>query len=82
MILGLPLPYINSIHSWFRGLLMSARRTRVIYWGMGLNLGLMAALIIIGVILHTPGAGTAVMALTLSFLAELFYLRRRIHDGG
>ncbi len=82
MILALPLPYINSVHSWFRGLLMSTRRTRVIYWGMGLNLGLMAALIIAGALLNTDGAGTAVVALTLSFLAEVFYLRRRIPDRG
>jgi len=80
MLLALPLPYINSLHSWFRGLLMSARRTRVIYWGMGLNLVLMALLIVAGVFVRTPGAGTAVLALTLSFLAEVFYLRRRIHD--
>jgi hypothetical protein len=82
MLMAIPLPYINSIHSWFRGLLMSAHRTRVIYWGMGLNLGLMGMLIVAGVFLHTPGAGTAALALTLSFLAEVFYLRRRMHDKG
>ncbi len=78
MILALPLPYINSIHSWFRGQLMFMRRTRLIYWGMGLNLGLMTAFVVAGVLLHAHGAGTAVVALTVSFLAEVFYLRNRI----
>jgi hypothetical protein len=83
MLLALPLPFINSIHSWFRGQLMAARRTRDIYWGMGLNLALMAVLVVAGVLLQTPGAGCATIALVLAFLAELYYLRSRVgaHEG-
>ena len=37
-VLGVGLPFINSIHSWLRGLLLAAHSTNTIYWGMGLNL--------------------------------------------
>jgi O-antigen/teichoic acid export membrane protein len=82
MFLSLPLPLINSFHSWFRGQLMAERRTRVIYWGMGLNLALTAALVVAGVFLQTPGAGCAVIALMLAFLAELYYLRSKVSEEG
>jgi progressive ankylosis protein len=79
MIFSLALPAINSIHSWFRGLLMSTRRTAVIYWGMGLNLGITTVIIFLGVIMQTPGTLTAVTALTIALIAEVFYLRARQH---
>ena len=78
LVLALPLPYINSIHSWFRGVLMYDRRTRAIYWGMGLNLLAMGVLVAAGVLFHAPGAPTAVIALTVAFLFEVFYLRGRV----
>jgi hypothetical protein len=79
LLLALPIPFINSIHSWMRGLLMARRMTTVIYWGMGLNLLLTALLMIAGVLVEGPGAATAVIALTAAFLAELYYLRRSGH---
>ncbi len=78
IVLGLPLPYINSIHSWFRGCLMFERRTRVIYWGMGLNLVVMGILVAAGVVLHAPGAPVAAIALIAAFLIEVLYLRTRV----
>ncbi len=78
LIIALPLPLINSIHSWFRGYLMSARETRVIYWGMGLNLAITGALVAAGVLFAAPGAPTAVVALMAAFLIEVFYLRARV----
>ncbi len=78
LILALPFPWINAIHSWFRGFLMFARDTRVIYWGMGLNLGVMAVFVMAGVWLHTPGAPAAVVALMAAFLIEVFFLRGRV----
>jgi len=76
LILSVPVPYINAIHSWLRGLLLVARSTTVIYRGMGLNLVLTVALMAAGVLLQSPGAPSAVIALTLAFLAEIYYLRR------
>ncbi len=78
LIVGLVIPFVNSIHSWYRGLLMAARMTSVIYWGMGMNLALTSLLIMVGVILRTPGAGSAVVALLLSLLVELAYLRAKL----
>ncbi len=78
MILSVAVPWINSGHSWFRGLLMAARRTRVIYLGMGLNLALMAVMVTVGVLLQTPGAPAAVLALTLALVAEVIFLSRRL----
>ncbi len=76
LLLALAVPFSNSVHSWFRGLLMAARRTRVIYVGMGLNLALTGLVVFTGVALQTPGSPTAVVALTFSFWIEIYYLRR------
>lgn len=76
MLLGLALPFINSIHSWLRGLLVAARATSAVYWGMGLNLAVTAALVIAGVFCHAPGTATAVIALTAAFTSEIYYMQR------
>ncbi len=76
VVLGLAFPFINSIHSWLRGLLMAAHSTKVIYWGMGLNLTMTAILVALGALVHTPGAETAVIVLTVAFVAEILFLRR------
>ncbi len=75
LMLTIPLPFFNAVHSWFRGQLMAARLTRIIYWGMGLNLGVISVLILGGVLLKGNGAGTAAVALIASFLTEIYYLR-------
>jgi len=75
LLLFVPMPFINSIHSWYRGLLMSARKTGVIYWGMGINLTLTGALIFAGVLMRFPGIEVAVLSLDVALLVELFYLR-------
>ncbi len=76
LLLAVPIPFINAIHSWIRGLLMTARMTKAIYWGMGLNLVLTGAVMLVAVLLQGPGSASAVVALTIAFLAEIYYLRR------
>jgi hypothetical protein len=76
VVLALAFPLFNSIHSWLRGMLMAAHSTKVIYWGMGLNLAVTAALVLAGAIIHTPGAQTAVVALIAALIAEIVFLRR------
>ena len=76
IVLALALPFINSIHSWLRGLLMAAHSTKTIYWGMGLNLGVTAIIVAAAALMHAPGAETAVIALTAAFIAEILYLRK------
>jgi progressive ankylosis protein len=76
VLFALALPFINSIHSWLRGLLMAAHSTKVIYWGMGLNLAVTAALVLIGGLLQAPGAQAAVVAFTAAFVTEILFLRK------
>lgn len=77
LLLFVPLPFINSVHSWYRGLLMSVRKTEVIYWGMGINLALTGVLVFAGVLLGLPGIEAAVLSLDAALLVELYYLRGR-----
>ena len=77
LLLFVPMPFINSMHSWYRGLLMAARKTEVIYWGMGINLALTGALVFAGVLLRFPGIEAAAVSLIVALLVELYYLRGR-----
>lgn len=72
--IGLVIPYLNAQHSWFRGLLMAARRTQIIYWGMGLNLLLTALVVLLGVLMQWTGIIAAVLSLGVSLVIENFYL--------
>jgi hypothetical protein len=76
VIFALALPFINSIHSWLRGLLMAAHSTKVIYWGMGLNLAVTAIMVLIGAYVRAPGAQAAVVAFTTAFIIEILFLRK------
>jgi hypothetical protein len=76
VMVGLAFPFINSIHSWLRGLLMAAHSTKTVYWGMGLNLAVTAILVISGALVHAPGAVTAIISLTAALIAEILYLRK------
>ena len=75
-VLSVGLPFITSIHSWLRGLLLASHSTNAIYWGMGLNLAITAIIVIGGILAHTPGAETAVIALTAALVVEIWYLRK------
>jgi hypothetical protein len=81
LLLTIPLPFINSVHSWIRGQLMAMRSTGIIYWGMGLNLAVIATVIGGGVFLHGAGPATAAVSLIASFVAEISYLRSRLPVG-
>jgi hypothetical protein len=76
VMVGLAFPFINSIHSWLRGLLMAAHSTKTVYLGMGLNLAVTAILVISGALVHAPGAVTAIISLTAALIAEILYLRK------
>jgi hypothetical protein len=75
-LLGVGLPFMNSIHSWLRGLLLAAHSTNTIYWGMGLNLVVTAIVVVGGVLVQARGAETAVIALTAALVVEIYYLRK------
>lgn len=77
LVVGIALPLMNSIHSWFRGVLMARRSTETIYRGMGLNLCATAILMLAGVIALAPGVETAVVALTIPLILEIYFLRHK-----
>jgi hypothetical protein len=43
---------------------------------MGLNLAVTAALVLIGILIRTPGAASAMIALSAAYVAEVAYLRK------
>ncbi|MBI4769139.1 MAG: hypothetical protein HY784_01670 [Chloroflexi bacterium] len=64
------LPFVMALNSWFRGSLTARRATVPITAAMGVNLGVMALGLWLGVWLRMPGALLAALALTLSVGAE------------
>jgi hypothetical protein len=76
LLLSLVFPLVHAFHSWYRGVLMAVGMTGVIYRGIWINLAVTCLLILLGVILGTPGTPTAVIVLTIAFIAEIYYLRR------
>jgi hypothetical protein len=77
LLLGILLPFLNSFHSWLRGLFMARRSTNVIYWGMALNLTATIGVVLAGVALQATGVVAAVVALILSILVEIYFLQIR-----
>ena len=78
VIAGLLIPALHTAQSWFRGLLMAAKETDNIYWGMGVNLVFTALVLGIGVFLQAPGAPTAAVALSVGTVTEIVFLRLKI----
>ena len=77
VLLGILLPFLTSLHSWLRGLFMARRLTNVIYWGMALNLMTTIGIVLAGVAVQATGVVTAVVALILPILVEIYFLRIR-----
>lgn len=70
-------PALAVFTSFLRGLLIGRRATKAVNNGMALNLGITAAILVAGVILHLPGLPTAALALNLASLAEVLFLSWR-----
>jgi len=77
-LLGLLIPGLQAIQSWFWGVLMAGKVTNEVYWGMGLNLGVVALTVGAGVLLEAPGVSAAVVALSLGLIAETIFLWWRV----
>jgi progressive ankylosis protein len=80
---GVTLPLIIAVQSWFRGVLTARRATLPLTLAMLVNLGSMALVLAGGVILRAPGvalAGAALTVATLSETATLWVAQRRISD--
>jgi len=73
-MVGLFLPALQALQSWFRGVLLVVKFTGSIYWGMGVNLLVTAIALVGGILWQAPGAPAAAVALSLGMLAEIIYL--------
>jgi hypothetical protein len=77
--LGILIPLLAGIQCWFRGLLMLVKATNDVYRGMGLNLGITALALFLGVISQAPGITASTIAFTLGMVAETLYLWWRVN---
>lgn len=74
IVLGVAIPLIMGVQSYWRGLLMWHKATSPVYVAMMINLGALAAALVAGVLVNMPGVQLAVVALTVSLVAEGAYL--------
>jgi hypothetical protein len=77
--LGVLIPALNSLQSWFRGVLMLVKATNDVYWGMGLNLVVTGLALFLGVWGQASGIPMAAIAFTLGMLVETFFLWWRVN---
>jgi hypothetical protein len=74
ILLGVAIPFIMGVQSYWRGMLMWRKATNPVYVAMLINLGALAVALVLGVIANIPGVQLAVVALTISLIAEGGYL--------
>ena len=82
--IGVLLPLLTTLHSYFRALLMLSYRTSAIYQAIVLGFVLTALVVWGGIALGMEGILAAALGLTLGHLVELAYLYfayRRGHDA-
>jgi hypothetical protein len=76
--IALPLPALSVAQSWFQGIILNSRRTRIITESMALYLGILLAILFGGVAWgKAPGLYVGVIALTLSSIVQVGWLALR-----
>lgn len=70
-------PALSVINSWLKGLLISGRDTIDINVGMGINIGVTAVVLGVGLWQKWMGLATAAIALNLAIIFENIYLAAR-----
>lgn len=68
------LPFLASVSSYLRGVLVAYQQTMAVYWGMALGLLVQAGALAAGVLAQQPPIQTAAVAFTLAGVAETAYL--------
>lgn len=68
------IPGMAAVSNLYRGLLMSRRRTKHIYWGMAVYLVATVSGVALGVVLQSPGILTASGAISAATFMETVYL--------
>jgi hypothetical protein len=76
--IALPLPALSVAQSWFQGIILNSRRTRIITESMALYLAILLAILFGGVAWgKAPGLYVGVIALTLSSIVQVGWLALR-----
>ena len=79
--IGALLPFLTTLHSYFRALLMLVYRTAAIYQAIALGFALTALVVWGGIAAGMDGIAAAALALTLGHLVELAYLYMSYRRG-
>ncbi len=74
---GLLMPFLTTLGSLMRGILVAAQQTGAAYRGMGINLAIHGILLALGVLLQLPGMWVAAGAFSLAAVAEYLYLAQQ-----
>ena len=82
VLLGVALPFISSVQSYLRGVLMGQHETNAVYQAMMINLITLAVGLAVGVRQAWPGVPLAVGALTVSLVTEGAFLAWRVGRRG
>ncbi len=79
LIFFLFFPALTVIDMWLRGVLIHGRHTKDVNIAMGINLGVTAVVLGIGMVYQAPGLPTAAIALNAAIICEIIYLLWRTH---
>ncbi len=76
--IGLPMPALAVVQSWFQGIILNSRHTRIITESMGLYLAILLAILFGGVVWGgAPGLYVAMTGLTVSSVLQVGWLAVR-----
>jgi len=78
IVLFLPLPALSILISWIRGLMINQGATRVVNFGMVINLIVTIGVLFLGSVNNWPGINAAAIALCAAAGVELLFLLWRV----
>jgi hypothetical protein len=78
IVLFLPLPALSILISWIRGLMINQGATRVVNFGMFINLIVTIGVLFLGSVNNWPGINAAAIALCAAAGVELLFLLWRV----
>jgi hypothetical protein len=78
LVLFLPLPALSILISWIRGLMINQGATRVVNFGMFINLIVTIGVLFLGSVNNWPGINAAAIALCAAAGVELLFLLWRV----
>jgi hypothetical protein len=77
LLAGMLIPALQTLQAWYRGVLMTARVTQHVYWGMGIALTTTFVAVVAAVLLQTSGVVSCAIALSLGMVLESVYIGYR-----